>query len=242
MPGTAAGQSSPRPLRPYVVASGADCPTNTQIDDAKSSCRKQAPGPACFRRSEVPTEPSGYPGGVHARPETDDPEARGRLSACSPTCRKAGAPGFRRCRLRLAASAAWPWNCNVVDHVPCHSQDPIQQHCRDRSSRDGEMKTSRGDDHAKDILNPGGATLAQVAGESTPTRWIVLCMEAFHEDESPQMSGCARNLAPTPFSAEMHPPARFRPAMAPSFRRPVRAAPCAPATQVFTAEFDNAVF
>jgi hypothetical protein len=121
----------------------------------------------------------------------------------------------------------------------------MQQERRDRFCRDRKMTTGRRDDKAKDILNPGGVTLAEVAAGGAATRWIVLCPEAFHEDESPQMTGYARDLAPMPSSVEMHSPARFRPVTAPSTRRSAYVAGhsrCALVTQVFTAEFDNAVF
>jgi hypothetical protein len=183
-------------------------------------------------------------------------DRQGMIQRREAACPCAEAPALRTARINASAVFAGPGRdmlhqlhgpgiatTPVAYHVT--PQDPIDHGRREWFCQEREMMTGRGDDEAKDILNPGGATLVEVAGRWAATRWIVPSFEAFHEDESPQMTGCARALASKhPRRSFILPPVpgRQRP---PSTRRSAVLAGryrCALVTQAFTAELDNAVF
>ena len=124
-------------------------------------------------------------------------------------------------------------------------QDPIDHERRERFCQERKMMTGRGTTKRKTFLIRAARHFAKWSAEEPWPDGIVPSFEAFHEDESPQMTSCARDLAPKhPRRSFMFPPVsgRQRP---PSTRRSAVLAAryrCALVTQAFTAEFDNAVF
>jgi hypothetical protein len=105
----------------------------------------------------------------------------------------------------------------------------VEIECRHRISQDHKMASGRGQRledrttrvelHRQDIVKPGGATLVGVGGGDPRPNGIVASSMVLPVDVSPQMISRARDLAIMTPSAEKHPPARFRPAMAVSIRR-----------------------
>ena len=107
------------------------------------------------------------------------------------------------------------------------------------------MKTGRGTTKRKTFLIQAARHFAMASMDEPRPDGIVPSFEAFHEDESPQMTDCARDPAPKhprrsfilpPVSGRQRPPSTRRSAV------PAARYRCALVTQAFTAEFDNAVF
>jgi hypothetical protein len=131
----------------------------------------------------------------------------------------------------------------TASHVT--AQDPIEHERQERFGQERTMMTGRGTTKRNLFLIRTARHFSKLPAEVPRLDGIVASFEAFHEDESPQMTGRARDLVPKhawrssffrPFPAGNGPLRPRRSAVSAARYR------CALVTQAFTAEFDNAVF
>jgi hypothetical protein len=136
-----------------------------------------------------------------------------------------------------------PGIATVQDHVI--PQDPIEHERRERFGQERTMMTGRGTTKRNLFLIRAARHFSKLPAEVPRLDGIVASFETFNVDESPQMTGCARDLVPKhawrsfilpPVPAGNGPLRPRRSALSAARYR------CALVTQAFTAEFDNAVF